>query len=227
MYKLPLSPTDLTTIYKKKVAEPDTHVLLVDYAASKEVLTPKQILIYLANTGFRCTFSEVDSVLIEEYIQVNFLVDSPLLSRIVGNIIMRQLGENVGGVYDNEFVNNFDSTFIKALTEDISGLLPFVIKTINDLDSELKIDIETTPVDNENSVVGLNIFNVIVHSTDAVMAVIKNIGFKTTYNSSVFNSDSKFGGKDIFGALHEHNIVSLMFKFIPEELIIKGIHANN
>lgn len=227
MYKLPLSPTDLTTIYKKKLAEPDTHVLLVDYTASKEVLTPKQILIYLANTGFRCAFSEVDTELIEEYVQLNFLVDSPLLSRVVGNIMLSQLGAPVNAGYDNDFINSFDSTTIKHLIKDISGLLPFVISSINNLDSGIAIDIKTSVHSSKDSTTGINVLNVIVHCTDVVMCVIKNLGFIPTYNNVIFNSDSKYGGKDIFAALHEHSIVPLMFKFIPDELVSKKLHADN
>lgn len=219
MYKLPLSPIDLTSIYKKKLNESDTYVLLVDYAASKEVLTTKQILMYLSNTGFKCAFSEVDNELIEQYLQLNFLVDSPLLSRIVGNIVMSRLGESVDESYNNDFVNKFDSDTINDLTEDLSGLMPFIINSINDLDNEIEIDIETSGDHDNDSLVGLNILNIIVHCTDAVMGVIKNLGFKTTYNSNIFNNESKYEGKDIFAKLNDNNIVSLIYGFIPKEVI--------
>jgi hypothetical protein len=132
---------------------------------------------------------------------------------------MSRLGEPVDESYNNDFVNNFDSDTINDLTEDISGLMPFVINSINGLDNEIKIDIETSGDDNNDSLVGLNILNIIVHCTDAVMGVIKNLGFKSTFNTNIFNNESKYGGKDIFASLNDNNIVSLIYRFIPKEVI--------
>nr|MCS5589324.1 hypothetical protein [Candidatus Thioglobus sp.] len=132
MYKLPLSPIDLTTIYKQKLNE-DGYMLEVDYAESKKVLSVKQMLIYLSNTGFTCKFSEVDNELISEYIQLNFLVDSPMLSRIVGNLIKVSLNERVVDVSENfgveklvEFLKE-DGDIINDLIDDIAGLPAFII----------------------------------------------------------------------------------------------------
>ncbi len=221
MYALPLSPIDLTTIYKQKLNE-DGYMLEVDYAESKKVLSVKQMLIYLSNTGFTCKFSEVDNELISEYISLNFLVDSPMLSRIVGNLIKVALNERVTDVSDNfgvkelvEFLEE-DKDIINDLIDDIAGLPAFIIDTINE-DKHI-IDVETYSDSDNDSLVGLNIFNIIVHSTDAALVVFKNLGFKPKFNSNVFNNDPTCYGKDMYAALHENNIPSFVLGMLPPEI---------
>lgn len=221
MYALPLSPIDLTTIYKQKLNE-DGYMLEVDYAKSKEVLSVKQMLIYLSNTGFTCKFSEVDNELVSSYIQLNFLVDSPMLSRISGNLIKASLGERVIDVTSNfgvEEIKAFleeDSDIINDLIEDISGLPAFVIDTVNE--NGVNIDIDTILDKDSDSLVGLNIFNIIIHATDAVLAVFKNFGIVPKFNNKLFNDDPTCYGKDIYAALHENNIPSFVLGMLPPEL---------
>ena len=81
-YELPLSPQHLVQIYKDK-NELEEYVLWVDYAKSKEKLSAQHIIIYLANTNFKTTFSSIDEDLIKAYINSDFMVDCPLLARIV------------------------------------------------------------------------------------------------------------------------------------------------
>ena len=85
-YELPLSPQHLVQIYKDKATLED-YVLWVDYAKSKEKLSAQHIIIYLANTNFKTTFSAIDEDLILAYIKSDFMVDCPLLSRIIVLII--------------------------------------------------------------------------------------------------------------------------------------------
>ena len=54
-YVIPLAPTDLVQIYKVKEEEKD-FVLFVNYFESREKLSAKHIIIYLANTNFKTTF---------------------------------------------------------------------------------------------------------------------------------------------------------------------------
>jgi len=82
IYTLPLAPQNLVEIYKVKEEDED-FVLWVDYLASKEKLSAKHILIYLANTNFKTTFAQVDEDLLLEYIKSDFIIDSPFLSRFV------------------------------------------------------------------------------------------------------------------------------------------------
>lgn len=218
MYKLPLSPIDLTTIYKEKMNDSDNYVLLVDYAASKEVLTSKQILTYLANTGFRCAFSEIDYDLIEEFLQLKFLVDSPTLARVIGNIIKYRLGEDIVENHSIEFIENCETSTINDLIEDLSGLPAFIIDSVNNMDNDLSINIETNGNDSSDSLVGLNIYNIIIYATDAVTSVFAKLGFKYEYNTNIFNNKSNYGGKDILKALNEQNIPAFIMGFIPDEL---------
>lgn len=226
MYTLPLNPIDLTTIYKQKLNE-EGYILEVDYTESRKVLSTKQMLIYLSNTGFTCKFSEVDNELIREYIQLNFLVDSPMLSRIVGNLIKGSLNETIVDISDNFGVEELitflkeDSSIINDLIDDIAGLPAFIIDTIN-CDKHV-IDVATCIDVGNDSLVGLNIFNIIVHSTDAALVVFKNLGFKSKYNSNVFNDKPTCYGKDIYAALHENNIPTLILGMLPPELIRESI----
>ncbi|MCS5550415.1 MAG: hypothetical protein NZ811_02740 [Gammaproteobacteria bacterium] len=221
MYTLPLSPIDLTTIYKQKLSE-EGYMLEVDYTESKKVLSVKQMLIYLSNTGFTCKFSKVDNDLITEYIKLNFLVDSPMLSRVVGNLIKVSLNENVIDISDNFGVEDLvkflkeDSDIINDLIDDIAGLPAFIIDTINE-DKHI-IDIDTSPDGDNDSLVGLNIFNILVHSTDAALVVFKNLGFRSQFNSRVFNNDPTCYGKDIYAALHENNIPAFVLGMLPPEI---------
>ena len=51
-YTLPLAPQDLVAIYKEKEKNKD-FILYVDYHRTKEKLSAKHIIIYLANTNFK------------------------------------------------------------------------------------------------------------------------------------------------------------------------------
>ena len=77
-YVLPLAPQNLVEIYKVK-EEDEKFVLFVNYLESKEKLTAKHIIIYLANTNFKTTFSAIDSDLLIEYIKSDFLIASLIL----------------------------------------------------------------------------------------------------------------------------------------------------
>ena len=226
MYVLPLSPIDLTTIYKQKLSE-EGYMLEVDYTESKKVLSVKQMLIYLSNTGFTCKFSEVDNDLINEYIQLNFLVDSPMLSRIVGNLIKVSLNERLIDVTDNFGVEKLvsfvkeEGDIVNDLIDDIAGLPAFVIDTINE--NHYSINIDTAPDNDNDSLVGLNIFNIIINSTDAVLVVFKNLGFRSQFNSRVFNNDPTCYGKDIYAALYENNIPKLILGFLPPEITSESL----
>ena len=131
LHTIPLSPIDLANIYKDKT---DDYVLHVDYTRSKEGLSAKQILIYLANTGFRCTFDSIDDDLIQAYMEMDFLVDSPVLSRIVVEIIKQRMDDAASAPSQKELVDDW----INAMAE----LPAFVMGNVNDQECEVAFDVD-------------------------------------------------------------------------------------
>ena len=90
-YTLPLAPQDLVAIYKEKDESEEEFVLHVDYDKTTEKLTDQHILIYLANTNFKTTFDKITPGLIQEFIKSNFLVNAPILGRVLTIILRKYL----------------------------------------------------------------------------------------------------------------------------------------
>lgn len=226
MYKIPLSPIDLTKIYQKKQADKD-FMLDVDYGASKEKIAAKQILIYLANTGFKASFDKVDDELIKNYIELDFLVDSPLLERVVSNIIKVYFEEDPKDsleLYSKEdirvFINeNLD--LVEDLVGVISSMPAFCLDRINKFeDSKLSFDIDlgaeyTDPKSN----VGLNVVNIITSGFDATLLTLSKIGMSNKIDSGVYNEDSKYNGGDIMMALYGNGVVANIIEMMPDEVL--------
>jgi hypothetical protein len=150
-----------------------------------------------------------------------------MLSRIVGNLIKVSLNENILDVTHNFGVEELvsfvkeDGDLINDLIDDIAGLPAFVIDTINE-DNHV-IDITTSPDEDNDSLVGLNIFNIIVHATDAALVVFKNLGFRDKFNSKVFNNKPTCYGKDIYAALYENSIPKLILGILPPEITSESL----
>nr|MCS5589778.1 hypothetical protein [Candidatus Thioglobus sp.] len=130
------------------------------------------------------------------------------------------VSENFGVEKLVEFLKE-DGDIINDLIDDIAGLPAFIIDTINC--DEYIIDVETYVDAGNDSLVGLNIFNIIVHSTDAALVVFKNLGFKSEYNSNVFNDKPTCYGKDIYAALHENNIPMFILGMLPPEITSESL----
>ena len=137
-YVLPLAPQNLVEIYKVK-EEDEKFVLFVNYLESKEKLTAKHIIIYLANTNFKTTFSAIDSDLLIEYIKSDFLIDSPVLSRFIVMVIktrymhpLTQYEEQLLDMFSKEQLHDFvdkNIELVDELCETISSIIPFVLTT--------------------------------------------------------------------------------------------------
>lgn len=79
---LPLNPTDMVEFFKDKNKE-----FLIDYKKSKEVMSPKSILVYLSNLQIKCEFDEIDGELVEAYLFIKDLCNVPVLDLFVANLI--------------------------------------------------------------------------------------------------------------------------------------------
>lgn len=224
MIAIPLNPVDLTEIYNTKLKVKD-FVLNVDYSKSKDVLNSKQILTYLSNTGFRCDFDHIDEQLVVDFISLNFLVDSPVLSRIVANIIKYHFGEPIFDPVDtfteeniSLFVSN-NQSLVNELVSTISSLPLFVMECMNHLEESVSFNHGIKPVYVDEEInIGPNILNIITAGFDAVLLVFEKLGMSNKINVNILNDNSAYKGVDLMKSLHDngivHNIVYLMPKSI-------------
>ncbi len=235
-YEVPLSPQDLVAIYQVK-DEDDEFVLWVDYKKSKEKLTAKHIMIYLANTNFTTSFSSVDADLIKAYISSEFMVDCSLLSRIVVNIIKIKLGYTLSDaesalqlLFSEDDINKFieeNSELVDEVIETLRSAVPFILhklwdglpddakaveENLSDLVSQIK------PYD-KPSVCGPNIARLITSGYDAFLLVINLRGLGLEFNKSVYNDKPKYFGKDLYFILNHTNVVSQVLSFFPEDFL--------
>ena len=226
MYTLPLNPVDLTGIYKNNL-EDNSFVLPVDYVESKKVLTPKQILIYLSNTGFTASFNKIDNELVTEFIKLDFIVTSHMLTRTVSDIIRTRLGR--GLVYDPilftlEDINGYlkeNGDIVDDLIDDMSGVPSFIVDTINNNeDSGISINDSMSFSEYEKSTTGLNILGITSDGLDSLALVINKKGLNSRINTSLFNKSSKYKGGDLYHMLHKTGVVNFVLSLFPEEVIV-------
>ena len=235
-YALPLAPQDLVSIYKIKENNED-FVLWVDYAKSKEKLSAKHIIIYLANTNFKTTFSAVDEDLILEYIKSDFMVDCSLLARIVVLILkqyyMYEVSEQEAqlfGMFDKQSIANFiehNEDVIKELVDTIGGTVPFVMKKLYDempsdiqsKEENLKEYVDEIVVEDKPALCGPNIARLVTVGWDGFLLVLSRNGLATKYNKQVFNDSPKYFGKDLYYILCQTNMTNNILGFFPEDFI--------
>lgn len=235
-YALPLAPQDLVSIYKIKENNED-FVLWVDYAKSKEKLSAKHIIIYLANTNFKTTFSAVDEDLILEYIKSDFMVDCSLLARIVVLILkqyyMYEVSEQEAqlfGMFDKQSIANFiehNEDTIKELVDTIGGTVPFVMKKLYDempsdiqsKEENLKEYVDEIVVEDKPALCGPNIARLVTVGWDGFLLVLSRNGLATKYNKQVFNDSPKYFGKDLYYILCQTNMTNNILGFFPEDFI--------
>lgn len=235
-YEVPLSPQDLVAIYQVK-DEDDDFILWVDYAKSKEKLSAKHIMIYLANTNFTTSFSSVDADLIKAYISSEFMVDCSLLSRIVVNIIKTKLGYQLSEVEEalyflfspkeiNIFIDE-NRELVNDVIQTMLSTIPFVLyKLWEGLPDETKaIEVnlaglvsEINTVD-KPSVCGPNIARLITSGYDAFLLAVNIHGLSMEFNKSVFNDKPKYFGKDLYFILNHTNVVAQILNFFPEDFL--------
>jgi hypothetical protein len=229
-YTLPLSPTDLAEIYKIKTSSED-YVLKVDYFKSKEVLSVKHILVYIANTNFKVQFEGIDDELINEYIISNFMVDCPLLSRYITLIAKRKLGHEY---------NQVDQALNTIMTDaDIDAYLEKNGELFDDLLDKLKhvtlfcLDQASKYADkykefipeeieraDEETQIGLNIVYIATYSLDLLYLLGNKFGPWPTnkLNVRVFNDVSKYQGADLYNTLLKYGVATSMLELFDEEI---------
>jgi len=236
-YELPLAPQDLVAIYKEK-EDAEDFVLWVDYFKSREKLSAKHIIIYLANTNFKATFAGVDDDLIKEYITSDFMVDCPLLARIVVNIIKHKLQHPLSEIekqlyllFSEEQIYQFISEnldLVDELIETVASVVPFAIcKLYNGLPENQKaLEVGVKEVVDEIEVVdkpsncGPNIARLITAGFDAFLLITSVYGLKKHYNKAVFNDAPKYFGKDLYYILCETKITDQILSFFPPDFLL-------
>ena len=210
MYTIPLNPTDLVEIYRVRTDNPN-YVLEVDYGKSKEHLNPNQILTYLANTGFVPKFSYVDEELVEAYIKLPFVLESYELSRIAAEQVLEYVSDK------GTFVNG---EVLEDLVVSLMEVVPFCAQSVNDFaEGTLTVDIESVEVYEQDSEVGVNLLYIIMFGLDILLELYTIIDLTGKYNEKVFTDEPRYGGRDIYHALANSNVVTyLLVHLLPEAL---------
>ena len=241
-YALPLSPQDLVAIYKEKGEDPDKKfVLWVNYAESRLKLSPAHIMIYLANTNFYATFSAVDEDLLVEYIKTDFLVDAPILARILTNIIKTKYGHELSqlemqlySLFDEnqiaEFIEN-QGDLLDELIENVKGLIPFVLQhawdNLSDEDKKTHFDLETTLNDitavDKPTKCGPNVAMMVQCVWDMFLVITTYDGISDEYNTNLYNDKPKYNGSDLFVMLNDSNVIPNVLNFLPPGLLLPEI----
>jgi len=236
-YKLPLAPQDLVEIYKFKEAE-DDYVLWVDYLESKEKLSAEHIIIYLANTNFKTTFSHIDEDLMLAYIKSDFMIDAGLLTRFVVILLKLRFGhepnhleEKLFNMWPKEEMHNFVDKHIdlvNELADTIAQAIPFVLCSFySNLPDEMrKVELEVAEAVEEIKVIdipsniGPNIAKLIIDGWDGFLLVCHMVGFKQVYNKQVYNNKPSFFGKDLFFLFTQSNISNNILNIFPPGFIV-------
>ena len=237
VYKLPLAPQDLVEIYKLKEQE-DDYVLWVDYLGSKEKLSAEHIIIYLANTNFKTTFSHIDEDLILAYIKSDFMIDAGLLTRFVVMLLKLRFGHEINkleaelfNMWPQEEMFDFVDRhvdLIDELSDTIAQVIPFVLCSFyKNLPDEMKVQeidvkeaVEGIEVKDKPSNIGPNIAKLLIEGWDGFLVVCHMLGFKEYYNKSVYNDKPAFFGKDLFFLLTQSNITNQILNIFPPGFIV-------
>ena len=231
-YTLPLAPQDLVAIYKEKDESEEEFVLYVDYDKTTEKLTDQHILIYLANTNFKTTFNKITPSLIQEFIKSNFLVNAPILSRILTIILRKYLDYELTEpevhlsnlIFNDDMINEFielNGNLLEDLIATVQSIFPFVLYKINNISEEGKEpdleefvnDIEITDV---ASNVGPNIARLVTDSIDALYLVFHIRGISQSFNKQIFNDNPKYYGKDLMFIFTQTGVSNEIIKMLPE-----------
>ena len=236
LYTLPLAPQNLVEIYKLK-EDNENFVLWVDYLASKEKLSAKHILIYLANTNFKTTFAQVDEELLIEYIKSDFIVEAPLLSRFVVMAIkvrymyeFNGLEEQLLGLFSKEQLHDFvDKNYelIEDVCNAMAELIPFTLckfyENLSDENKAIEVDVkeavEQIEVTDKPANCGPNVARLLIDGWDCFLLVCSMLGFKQEYNKQMYNDKPAYFGKDLFFLLTQSNITSNILSMMPPGFI--------
>ena len=236
-YKLPLAPQELVAIYKEKEEKKD-YILYVDYLASKEKLSAKHIMIYLANTNFKTGFSAVDEDLIKEYITSDFMVDSPILVRFVSMLIRHRLHYELNDadkmfykIWPEDEIHKFiegNFDLVDELIETIRDVIPFSLHKLYETmpeenrikEVELKNFVDEITIVDKPAKCGPNIARFVTEGLDGFLAITHMRGLSQTYNKSVFNDSPKYFGKDLYYVLNHTKVMGQIMAFFPSSFFI-------
>lgn len=236
-YELPLTPQDLVAIYKEKEDNKD-FVLWVDYGKSRQKLSAQHLLIYLANTNFKSTFSAVDEELLVEYIKSDFMIDCPLLARLIAILIKfkyqhpitepeTQLLAYMSETQIEEFLKVHGDLLEDVCTTLVSSV-PFIMYKMWEgmpeeskaLEVNLKETVERITITDRPSNCGPNVPRLMINSFDAFSLILSKLGYIETFNKAVYNDKPKYFGKDLFYMLNETRIVDNIVNWLPPGFLI-------
>jgi hypothetical protein len=236
-YELPLTPQDLVAIYKDK-EDNKNFVLWVDYAKSRQKLSAQHLLIYLANTNFKSTFSAIDEDLLVEYIKSDFMVDSPLLARMIAIIIKfkyqhpltepeTQLLAYMSADQIEEFLK-VHGNLVEELCVATVAAVPFILYKIwegmsdetRELEVNLKETVEKIVITDTPTNCGPNAARLMINAFDAFSLILSQLGYIQTFNKALYNDRPKYFGKDLFYLLNETGIVNNVISWLPPKFLI-------
>tara|TARA_Y100001937_G_scaffold119740_1_gene175938 strand:- start:639 stop:1376 length:738 start_codon:yes stop_codon:yes gene_type:complete len=231
-YTLPLAPQDLVAIYKEKDSNEEEFVLHVDYDKTTEKLSDQHILIYLANTNFKTTFDKITPSLVQEFIKSNFLVNAPILGRILTMILRRHLKYHLTIqeeqlaelIFNDDQINEFielNENLLEDLVFAVQSIFAFVLYKINEVNEEgkepeLEKFVKDIEITDTASNVGPNIARLVTEAIDALYLVIHKRGITQTFNKQIFNDNPKYYGKDLMFIFTQTGVSNEIIKMLPE-----------
>jgi|TARA_B100000902_G_scaffold177805_1_gene171209 hypothetical protein len=233
-YTLPLAPQDLVAIYKEKdeTDSGEEFCLYVDYDKTTEKLSDQHILIYLANTNFKTTFDKITPTLLVEFIKSNFLVNAPILARVLTIVLRKYLKYELTPpeailsslVFDEKQIDEFielNGNLLEDLITSIQETFAFVLYKINEIteegkEPELESLVKEIEITDTASNVGPNIARLVTEAVDAMYLVFHVRGITQSFNKQVFNDNPKFYGKDLMFIFTQTGITGEIVKMLPE-----------
>jgi len=234
LYTLPLAPQDLVAIYKEKdeTDSGEEFCLYVDYDKTTEKLSDQHILIYLANTNFKTTFDKITPTLLVEFIKSNFLVNAPILARVLTIVLRKYLKYELTPpeailsslVFDEKQIDEFielNGNLLEDLITSIQETFAFVLYKINEIteegkEPELESLVKEIEITDTASNVGPNIARLVTEAVDAMYLVFHVRGITQSFNKQVFNDNPKFYGKDLMFIFTQTGITGEIVKMLPE-----------
>lgn len=231
-YTLPLAPQDLVAIYKEKDESEEEFVLHVDYDKTTEKLTDQHILIYLANTNFKTSFDKITPSLIQEFIKSNFLVNAPILGRVLTIILRKYLNYELTApeahlshlIFSDKQMDEFielNENLLEDLISAIQSIFPFVLYKINEVNEEgkepeLEELVKEIEITDTASNVGPNIARLVTEAIDAMYLVFHIRGISQSFNKQIFNDNPKYYGKDLMFIFTQTGVTNEIVKMLPE-----------
>lgn len=228
-YTLPLNPVDLANIYKIK-ADQEDYILHVNYEESKKILSVKHILVYISNTNFKVQFDTIDAELINEYIKCDFLVECPIIARIIALIGKTKLNQEFNNVdtalstiWPKETIEAYleeNNELIEDLFDKLQHIPLFCISQSTKYDDKFK---EFVPEDldytDEETNIGLNIVYIATYALDLLYLLGNKFGPWPTsnLNKRLFNDVSKYKGSDLYNTLLKQGVATSMLELFEEE----------